>query len=54
MCIKQVKICFSRSRLVSCVTAGFLRSAIWEYVAVFQYQIYHKDNLTEQTAKLTM
>ena len=54
MCIKQVKMCFSKQDLWAVLLLAFLRSAIWEYVAVFQFQIYHNDNLTKRTAKLTM
>ena len=54
MYIKQVKICFSIQDLWAVLLLAFLRSATWEYVADFQFQIYCKDNLTEWTAKWTM
>ena len=45
---------FSIHDLWTVLLLAFTRSATWEYVAVFQFQIYHKDNLKQRTAKLTM
>ena len=40
-------MCFSIQDLLPVSLLVFLRSAIWEYVAVFKFQIFHKDNRTE-------